>query len=484
MKINLNHKSFGKGGVIPKIGDLVHITDVKSLYKGKSGVVLSSLDAKNFLVKTTDGTGVVNKSGLQIIEDDKMGYGGTAETADTPGPMIGGEMASSMKEGGNIKDFNTIFQTRADWKFALRTSDAFMLGEGEDTKLIENKIEYKKEGDKLTAYLGTIKIGYWDYSLNEGYIYFDKFAKGGKLTITKEGTIEGGFIVHGLWETVTKGKYYHSLLIGAETIDQAIERGKNMFKHDARISWVEVTARKKHKVYAVITKDAKGAFDVQRSDKGELQSNQFCEGGMMATGGYLKGTKFTYLGKEHTIKEAGDAYVRTEEGKEFNRKTLTDNGVKFAEKYSRKGTYKNKPLYGKKRSDVESELYYMESDLGDLIAERKQMNIDMEEEVGANENPLEADNIGNKWGGILEGIDIKIEALEKKIKAKEGRLSMGKGGATPKQQRKVHKVMKEFKEHELHSGSKKGPLVKSRKQAVAIAMSEAGMSKGWKHKKK
>jgi len=42
---------------------------------------------------------------------------------------------------------------------------------------------------------------------------------------------------------------------------------------------------------------------------------------------------------------------------------------------------------------------------------------------------------------------------------------------------KVGKVMKEYKEGKLHSGSKKGPEVKSRKQAVAIAMSEAGMSK-------
>jgi hypothetical protein len=42
---------------------------------------------------------------------------------------------------------------------------------------------------------------------------------------------------------------------------------------------------------------------------------------------------------------------------------------------------------------------------------------------------------------------------------------------------KVAKVMKEFKKGKLHSGSKKGPVVKSRKQAVAIAMSETGMAK-------
>lgn len=37
---------------------------------------------------------------------------------------------------------------------------------------------------------------------------------------------------------------------------------------------------------------------------------------------------------------------------------------------------------------------------------------------------------------------------------------------------KVGKVMKEFKAGKLHSGSKKGPLVKNRNQAIAIGMSE------------
>ena len=42
---------------------------------------------------------------------------------------------------------------------------------------------------------------------------------------------------------------------------------------------------------------------------------------------------------------------------------------------------------------------------------------------------------------------------------------------------KVRKVMHEFKAGKLHSGSKKGPKVKNRKQAIAIAMSEAGKGK-------
>ena len=47
---------------------------------------------------------------------------------------------------------------------------------------------------------------------------------------------------------------------------------------------------------------------------------------------------------------------------------------------------------------------------------------------------------------------------------------------------KVEKVMHEWKEGKLHSGSKKGPKVKSRKQAVAIALSEA-RNVGKKNKK-
>lgn len=42
---------------------------------------------------------------------------------------------------------------------------------------------------------------------------------------------------------------------------------------------------------------------------------------------------------------------------------------------------------------------------------------------------------------------------------------------------KVEKVMKEFKKGSLHSGSKKGPKVTSKKQAVAIAISEAKKGK-------
>lgn len=47
-----------------------------------------------------------------------------------------------------------------------------------------------------------------------------------------------------------------------------------------------------------------------------------------------------------------------------------------------------------------------------------------------------------------------------------------KGGLN-KGEKKIGKVMGEFKRGELHSGSKKGPVVRNPKQAVAIALSEA-----------
>lgn len=58
---------------------------------------------------------------------------------------------------------------------------------------------------------------------------------------------------------------------------------------------------------------------------------------------------------------------------------------------------------------------------------------------------------------IHPGIHKRVAALKKKTKSKN----------------KIHKVLKEFKEGKLHAGSKKGPAVKSRKQAIAIALSEA-----------
>ena len=102
-----------------------------------------------------------------------------------------------LKTGGTIKGPNT-YNNRGEWKQALMTSDAFMLTDKKadfNFKLLEGKITYKRVGDKINAYMGSIKIGVWDTGLNEGYIYPDKFKTGGGVEgetyiCEKEGRID------------------------------------------------------------------------------------------------------------------------------------------------------------------------------------------------------------------------------------------------------------------------------------------------------
>ena len=53
---------------------------------------------------------------------------------------------------------------------------------------------------------------------------------------------------------------------------------------------------------------------------------------------------------------------------------------------------------------------------------------------------------------------------------------------TPAQRKKIAKIMREHKRGELHSGSKKGPIVHNPTQAIAIALKEAGASRNQKKK--
>lgn len=49
---------------------------------------------------------------------------------------------------------------------------------------------------------------------------------------------------------------------------------------------------------------------------------------------------------------------------------------------------------------------------------------------------------------------------------------------------RMKEEMDKFVSGKLHSGSKKGPVVKSRAQAIAIGLSESGQSNKSKRKKK
>jgi len=63
------------------------------------------------------------------------------------------------------------------------------------------------------------------------------------------------------------------------------------------------------------------------------------------------------------------------------------------------------------------------------------------------------------------------------MKQERQRKRTHKPEATPAGKEKVRKTMHEFKKGTLHSGSKEGPKVKSREQAVAIALSQARKKK-------
>lgn len=49
---------------------------------------------------------------------------------------------------------------------------------------------------------------------------------------------------------------------------------------------------------------------------------------------------------------------------------------------------------------------------------------------------------------------------------------------------RMHDEMKKFSEGRLHSGSKSGPTVTSREQAIAIGLSESGQSKKGRTKRR
>jgi hypothetical protein len=60
---------------------------------------------------------------------------------------------------------------------------------------------------------------------------------------------------------------------------------------------------------------------------------------------------------------------------------------------------------------------------------------------------------------------------------------LGPGASKEAKAERIHEEMGKFKRGTLHSGSKKGPIVASRAQAQAIALSEAGVSRKGKGRK-
>ena len=90
------------------------------------------------------------------------------------------------------------------------------------------------------------------------------------------------------------------------------------------------------------------------------------------------------------------------------------------------------------------------------------------------EDPMWTENAAKDVGRRLKGrsrpLVVNPRASGEGSKSDDQSVAYKKGG-------KVGKVMHEFGEGKLHSGSKKGPKVSNPKQAIAIALSEAGKAK-------
>lgn len=80
---------------------------------------------------------------------------------------------------------------------------------------------------------------------------------------------------------------------------------------------------------------------------------------------------------------------------------------------------------------------------------------------------------------LKHGLKVKNEDIGPYKKPKTHYKKAANEKYSPKANKKIHKVIREFEEGDLHSGSKKGPKVKNLKQAVAIGISEA-KRKGYK----
>ncbi len=87
---------------------------------------------------------------------------------------------------------------------------------------------------------------------------------------------------------------------------------------------------------------------------------------------------------------------------------------------------------------------------------------------------------------LRKGLTIKDEDIGPYKPPKSHRKPASQRKYSNKANKKIHKVIREFEEGDLHSGSKTGPIVKNLKQAVAIGISEAkrrGYKAGEKWKK-
>lgn len=127
---------------------------------------------------------------------------------------------------------------------------------------------------------------------------------------------------------------------------------------------------------------------------------------------------------------------------------------------------------GQEVKRVKSEMRYDKAELKPMMKKKAGGSVDTTlVQTGMLKDKSKLGIMGNKNPGETKN-HTAPNLPGKKMAYKEGGACYAKGGKA-KGMAKVGKVMGEYKEGKLHSGSKTGPKVTSRKQAVAIALNEA-----------
>lgn len=442
-------------------------------------------------------------------DEPKMQTGGTADSAMSSDPMIGGTMASSMyANGGNIGDVEIPKSLRKDLEYVLKVAGEKGVEMPELKKLLNggnNIIEAQQEFSKTVNVAGGgVRVAYGtgskfhdfvlSYLPNKNQRYFlnkygedeivknyPRYAKGG-------GVDEEGIDLFEDYDNIPAkvqkvlDKYSEAFenedYAGLEKANKALKKIGYTFEYG-----LDGTAYDLHPI------GTKGKSETMGDDE------------TFANGGDIGEEKLYRVKWQQHDEDGNYARKREEDIYAFSKEDA------WLQAYN-EGEHENDYLI----SIEELKQYGDGGGIGESNSDKlSRLGIKTTNQFGDIYRDF-LDRLEEKEDGEYVGykLDLKNNQVtliqEKSIKVVEikdysefpregtwevvshGMLHYAKGGVTSAQKKKVGKVMHEWKAGKLHSGSKKGPVVKSQEQAVAIALSEAGLSKtkkksGWKHKR-
>lgn len=375
-----------------EVGDHVYITDKKSAYKGKSGIIISDLNDGTYIVKTIDGNGIVRSFGLKKIE--------------------------TMKEGGSIDN---------QWLVFAKTDDGVFLSErfNEPISHTEIFVHYKDKG----------------FIVVDSQIY--KISNNDVLSVFKDSV----------------SKYVEDEY--NETVDWSLSFISYKIENDI-----------------IIIKSC----DVYTEEGNEYKITPDNLINKMKKGGNTNEPMYDVIG------------YRISQNKVVNINSIKlsfEDALDLMNQAEKSGLYIDVRLSGLEQPDVNpsgekmkkggpvksllvKEKENLQEQLNDAIEKGRYSTMSaIEESINRVDYLIEYEKETGKKVSAKE-----IKKLLNPYNKFDEKYSLKHGGTLKeKQKRKVGKVMHEWKEGKLHSGSKKGPIVKDQKQAIAIALSEAGISK-------